>query len=75
MARPKAEVPAIHLRITLTLYPGKDDRLIAFLRDQPKRGIARAIKQALLTGISPLSLVQQQGRANQDLNEALDNLL
>jgi hypothetical protein len=63
----------VRLRISLTLYPGRDDRLIAFLHDQPRRGIARAIKQALLTGIGPLTPATDA--TAETVDEALDNLL
>jgi len=73
MARPKSDRPVVRLRISLTLYPGRDDRLIAFLHDQPRRGIARAIKQALLTGIGPLTPATDA--TAETVDEALDNLL
>jgi len=73
MARPKSDRAVVRLRISLTLYPGRDDRLIAFLRDQPRRGIARAIKQALLTGIGPLTPATDD--TAETVDEALENLL
>jgi hypothetical protein len=73
MPRPKAQVPSIHLRITLTLHPERDAPLIAFLRDQPRRGIARAVKQALLTGVSPLSVAGQRAQVN--IEEVFDSIL
>jgi hypothetical protein len=76
MPRRKSDQPVVQLRITLTLYPGRDDRLIAFLHNQPRRGIARAIKQALLTGVSPLVAGQDAAQAEKEwTQEALDELL
>jgi hypothetical protein len=69
MARPRlAERPRL-VQIKLRLYRGMDDDLIRFFASVPPRLRATMVKQALRSGVSSDSTLQD------DFLDALDNLV